>query len=67
MLSILPNRVVRKPYQAKKVDHESVAHRLAQTLAEVASAEQHKDYLVAVQEECKGELSLSSAPLDVLG
>ena len=62
----MPDRILKKAYQAKLADRECSAQRLSLTLAEIKSAERHKDYLIAVKEDREAGLSISDAQLDIL-
>lgn len=66
VLSQMPELVLKKAYNAKQADHDCIVHCVALTLAEIKSAERHKDYLDIVQRQHEGELTTSSAQLDLL-
>ena len=61
-LSHMPDRALLKAHKLKRADRDCVLHRVSLALAEVESAERHKDYLNAIQHE--GEPT--TAQLDVL-
>lgn len=65
-LSMLPDRVLLKAYQAKQADRDCIARGVALTLAEIESAERHKDYLSAIYGQREGELAVTKEQLDVL-
>ncbi|KAL4073272.1 hypothetical protein V8B97DRAFT_2005927 [Scleroderma yunnanense] len=65
-LSAMPDRVLLKAYQTKQVNCNCIAHHIALTLAEVKSAEQHKDYLTAVHGQHEGVLAVTNAQLQLL-
>ena len=62
----MPDRVLLKAYQAKQANHNCIAHCVALALAEIESAERHKDYLTAVHGQHKGALTVTSAQLQLL-
>jgi len=62
----MPNRVLVKAHQAKKADLEHITHRVALILAEIKSAERQKDFLLAICEEYKEELSVSEVQMNVV-
>ena len=62
----MPDRVLLKAYQAKQANRNCIAHRVALALAEIKSAEQHKDYLTAVHRQHEGALAVTSAQLQLL-
>ena len=62
----MPDRILKKAYQAKLADHECSAQQLSLTLAEIESAERRKDYLIAVKEDHEAGLSISDTQLDIL-
>ena len=65
-LTQMPDLVLKKAYDVKRADHDCIAHRVALTLAEIESAERHKDYLDVIQRQHQRALALSSAQLDLL-
>ncbi|KIM57483.1 hypothetical protein SCLCIDRAFT_28821 [Scleroderma citrinum Foug A] len=65
-LSAMPDRVLLKAYQAKQVNRNCIAHRVALALAEIESAKRHKDYLTAVHGQHEGALAVTSAQLQLL-
>ncbi|KAF8444454.1 hypothetical protein L210DRAFT_3642698 [Boletus edulis BED1] len=64
VLSAMPDRIIRKAYQAKLAVLESVANRLRLTLSELETLEWRRDYLSAVKEEQDAGLAISSAQLN---
>jgi len=62
----MPDRVLLKVYQAKQASRNCITHRVSLALAEIESAERHKDYLTAVHGQHEGTLAVNNAQLQLL-
>ena len=60
----MPDRIIKKAYQARLATQESVVNRLWLTILELETLEQLRDYLRAVKKEQDAGLAIFSAQLD---
>ena len=62
----MPDDILLKAYQAKQAVRDCIAHRAALALAEIESAERHKDYFSAIHGRHQGRVAVTDQQLDVL-
>ena len=60
----MPDRIIKKAYQARLAAQESIVNCLQLTLSELETLERLRDYLRAIKEEQDAGLAISSAQLD---
>ena len=62
----MPDDILLKAYQAKQAVCDCITHWAALALAEIESADQHKDYFSAIHGRHQARVAVTDKQLDVL-